>query len=65
MKNVFRVTIWYYGGTESEVNVIAANDVKARAAAIAEDVHSFTDENLKQPKVEFCEIEFICQATVA
>ena len=65
MKNVFRVTIHYHGDTSAEVNVIATDDVKARATALIEDARSFKDGNLKAPKVEYCEVALVCEAAYA
>jgi hypothetical protein len=62
MKNVFHVTIHYYDDTLSEVDVIAADDTKARVAALAEDAKSYKAEGNKPPKVEYCEVEWICKA---
>lgn len=61
-QNVFEVTINYHGGTRSEVDVIAADDVKARVAAIKQDAKEFKDNLIDQPKIEYCEVRFICEA---
>jgi len=67
MNNVFRVTIHYHNHGEiiSKVNVIASDDVKARTAALVEKARDFKENLLKMPKIEYCEIEFICKAVSA
>jgi len=65
MKRVFTVTIHYHGNTTSDVDVIAANDVQARKAALVEDSKSYEAENIKPPKIEYCETSFMCEAVVA
>ena len=65
MKNVFRVTIHYHGNTNQNIDVIATDDVKARAAAIRADAKAFGDNLEKAPGVEFCEVVFICEAVSA
>ena len=65
MKNVFLVTIHYHDNTKQCIDVIATDDVRARAAAIKADAKAFSDNLGKAPGVEFCEVVFICEAVSA
>lgn len=65
MKNIFNVTIHYTNATLSRVNVVAADDTKARAAAIADDARTYKNQGSKPPKVNYCEIVHVCKAVRA
>jgi hypothetical protein len=59
MKRIFRVTINYLGGGTNDVNVVAKDDIAARAAAIAQDAKLFKDNGMEQSKIKFCEVRYI------
>ena len=61
MKRVFSVRINYHGGTIATYNVLALDDVKARAIAVKLSGKDFEDNNLKAPEVEYCETKFVCE----
>jgi len=62
MERVFCVTIHYHGNTCAELDVIAQDDVKARAIALDEDARSYRGHHLDMPNVEYCEVSLVCEA---
>jgi hypothetical protein len=60
MKRVFKVTLRLKDGSKDVFNVLANDDVEARAKAVKELQTAYEDVEGKFVGVDFAEIEWVC-----
>ena len=61
--NVFHVKI-HYANALSELNIAADSDAQARTNALAEDARIFKEAKEEVPKLEYCEVTFMCRVAI-